>query len=219
MIYVYAIGEPHTLAPGPDVRGLADARLHLLAHDDLAAVFSRHRTLRPEPNPATLWQHEAVVERLMEDGTVLPLRFGTMLEGTEALIAFLVEHHDDLIAGLRRVQGRVELGVRVLGEPPRHRPRGEGSGREYLMARRDAHHRAERAAEDVHEPLAAVAHEARVRTPAAPPAILAATYLVDRADVEAFKARVGSLAAARDDVSIVCTGPWPPYSFVPERRP
>lgn len=219
MIYVYAIGEPNTLAPGPDERGLARARLHALAHDGIAAVFSRHRSLRPEPNPTTLWQHEAVVERLMEYATVLPLRFGTMLAGTEALIAFLVEQHDDLTAGLQRVQGRVELGVRVLGEPPRHRPRGEGSGRAYLMARRDAHHRASRAAEDVHEPLAAVAHEARVRTPAAPPAILAAAYLVDRADVEAFKAHVGSLAAARDDVSIVCTGPWPPYSFVPERRP
>ena len=219
MIYVYAIGEARGVALESVERGLGNARLRVLARDDLVAVFSRHRTLRPEPTPEALWEHEAVVERLMAHATVLPLRFGTMLNGVDELSAFLLEHHDDLAEGLERVRGRVELGVRVLGEPPRHRPRGEVSGREYLMARRDAHHRAERTADEVHEPLAAVAHEARLRTPAAPPAILAGAYLVDRATVDAFKARVGALAAAREDVSIVCTGPWPPYSFVPERRP
>jgi hypothetical protein len=68
----------------------------------------------------------------------------------------------------------------------------------------------------VHEPLAALALDARLRAPAPPPAILAAAYLVDRRKVEAFKRRVIDLAAARDDLSIVGTGPWPPYSFVPD---
>lgn len=218
MIYVYAIGEARTLEPDSAERGLGDARLHVLAHDGLAAVFSRHRTLRPEPKPDSLWRHEAVVERLMAQAPVLPLRFGTMLRGEEELGTFLRESGDELAEGLERVRGRVELGVRVLGEPPRERPVGERSGRDYLMARRDAHHRAERTAGEVHEPLAAVAHEARLRSPGAPPAILAGAYLVDRGAVDAFKARVSTLAAARVDVSIVCTGPWPPYSFVPESR-
>jgi gas vesicle protein GvpL/GvpF len=219
VIYVYAIAEPRSVALEPVERGLGDARLHVHTGDGLAAVFSRHRTLRPEPTPDTLWQHEAVVERLMAHAAVLPLRFGTMLRGVEQLDAFLRDHRDDLAEGLDRVRGRVELGVRVLGEPPRERPQGAGSGREYLMARRDAHHRAERAAGEVHEPLAAVAREARLRTPGAPPTILAGAYLVDRDAVDTFKARVRALAAARRDVSVVCTGPWPPYSFVPEGRP
>lgn len=219
MIYVYAIAEAGSVARGPDERGLGDARLRIHAHDGLAAVFSRHRTLRPQPTRDALWQHEAVVERLVAHAAVLPLRFGTMLRGVEELTAFLREHRDDLAEGLERVRGRVELGVRVLGEPPRQRPHGEGSGREYLLARREAHHRAEQTAGEVHEPLAAVAHEARLRTPGAPPTILAGAYLVDRGAVDTFRARVSALAAARQDVSVLCTGPWPPYSFVPERRP
>ena len=219
MIYVYAIAEAPSLAVEPVERGLGDARLRVHVCDGLAAVFSNHRTLRPEPTPDALWRHEAVVERLMAHAAVLPLRFGTMLRRVEELSAFLRDHGDDLAEGIERVRGRVELGVRVLGEPPRQRPHGEGSGREYLMARRDAHHRAERTAGEVHEPLAAVAHEARLRTPGAPPTILAGAYLVDRGAVDAFKARVSALAAARQDVSVVCTGPWPPYSFVPESRP
>jgi Gas vesicle synthesis protein GvpL/GvpF len=219
VIYVYAIGDAATLPPEPAGRGLGGARLHVLARDGLAAVLSRHRTLRPEPSPALLWAHEAVVERLMAAGTVLPLRFGTVLDGDDALAATLAERRDDLAAGLERVRGRVELGVRVLGSPPQARPTGAQSGRAYLMARRDAHRRAEREAAEVHAPLAAQAHDARLRAPAPPPAILAAAYLVDRSAVAAFRARVGALAAARADVAIACTGPWPPYSFVPEGRP
>jgi hypothetical protein len=220
VIYVYAIGDASAVPPAPAGRGLGGAALHVLARDGLAAVLSRHRTPQPpEPSPETLWAHEAVVERLMAAGTVLPLRFGTVLDGEDALAATLAERRDELAAGLERVRGRVELGVRVLGAPPQPRPAGAQSGRAYLMARREAHRRAEREAAAVHAPLAACAHDARVRAPAPPPAILAAAYLVDRDAVAAFRARVGALGAGRADVRIACTGPWPPYSFVPEGRP
>jgi Gas vesicle synthesis protein GvpL/GvpF len=219
VIYVYAIGEPAAMTPEPPQRGLGGARLRVLVCDGLAAVFSRHRTLQPRPSPEALWSHEAVVEQLTARGAVLPLRFGTMLDGEQALRETLAERHEELALGLENVRGRVELGVRVLGDPPRERPRGQGSGRAYLMARHEAHHRARQAAREIHEPLAAIAHDSRLRTTVPPPAILAAAYLVDRDQLEAFKARAGVLAAARDDVSTVCTGPWPPYSFVPEQQP
>jgi gas vesicle protein GvpL/GvpF len=217
VIYVYAISEVTPQPHAPQRRGLGGARLRFLPCGGIAAAFSRHRTLRPRPSPETLWSHEAVVRRLMALGAVLPLRFGTMLDGEQALREILSERHDEFAEGLERVRGHVELGVRVLGAPARERPQGQGSGRAYLMALHDAHHRTERTAREVHEPLAAVADDARLRPPAAPPTILAAAYLVDRGRVDAFKAHVSALNAERDDVSIAWSGPWPPYSFVPER--
>jgi Gas vesicle synthesis protein GvpL/GvpF len=219
MIYVYAISEPRPMLQAPEQRGLGGARLRLLRCSGIAAVFSRHRTLRPRPSPETLWSHEAVVRQLMAKGAVLPLRFGTVLDGEHALRGILVERHAEFAQGLERVRGHVELGVRVLGAPARERPQGQGSGRAYLMALHAAHHRTERTARELHEPLAAMAYDARLRPPAAPPTILAAAYLVDRGRVDAFRAHVSALNAERDDVSIACTGPWPPYSFVPDQRP
>jgi hypothetical protein len=64
-----------------------------------------------------------------------------------------------------------------------------------------------------------LAHDARLHAPATPPALLAAAYLVDRRRIGAFKDRVVTLAAAHNDLLIVGTGPWPPYSFVPDLRP
>jgi hypothetical protein len=216
VIYVYAIHDAAERPSPSSVRGLGGAQLRRTECDGIAATFSRHRTLQPRPTRKMVLAHEAVVRDLMGRMAVLPLRFGTLLAGEEPLRAVLAERHDALAEGLERVRGRVELSVRVLAEPPPEPGGAQTSGRAYLMARREAHHRSERAAGEVHEPLAALARDARLRAPAPPPAILAAAYLVDRPEVEAFKARVVALAAARDDLSIVGTGPWPPYSFVPD---
>jgi hypothetical protein len=215
VIYVYAIHHASELS-SPSVRGVGGAQLRRTACDGLGATFTRHRTLQPRPVRSMLGSHEAVVRELMRGMAVLPLRFGTMLADEASLQSVLADRQDELTQGLERVRGRVELSVRVLGEPAREPPRAETSGRDYLLARQAAHHRRERAAAEVHEPLAALARDARLRIPAPPPAILAAAYLVDRPDLDAFKARVVALAAARDDLSIVGTGPWPPYSFVPD---
>jgi hypothetical protein len=44
---------------------------------------------------------------------------------------------------------------------------------------------------------------------------LNAAYLVARADVAAFREAVARLEHA-PGVTVVCTGPWPPYSFATE---
>ena len=45
------------------------------------------------------------------------------------------------------------------------------------------------------------------------PELLRAAYLVDREAVEGFVGLVRRLQAAHEDLRILCTGPWPPYSF------
>jgi hypothetical protein len=38
-------------------------------------------------------------------------------------------------------------------------------------------------------------------------------YLVERSEVGALRETVDRFAATHPDVSVVCTGPWAPYSF------
>jgi len=75
------------------------------------------------------------------------------------------------------------------------------------------------AAETLHAPLARLAVEARRQTPRAGDEVLRAAYLVDRAVVARFRGAVERLARDRDDVALLCTGPWPPYTFVTSREP
>lgn len=226
MIYAYSIGDPAASAP-PDRRGLGGAVLRTLEIAGLAAVYSRHRTLRPRPSPELVLAHERVVEALMARGAALPLRFGTVLDREDQLAAAVEERQDELRGALERVRGHVELGVRVMrpdepGSGARSREVGLGravdgtSGRAYLLARAAEHRRADQAAGAIHRPLARLAAASSVRDQPRPPAVMVAAYLVDVGRIDDFRARAEELAARHDDLALVVTGPWPPYNFAAE---
>jgi Gas vesicle synthesis protein GvpL/GvpF len=218
MIYAYGICEPATASPPPPCRGLGGATLRALESDELAAVYSRHRSLRPRPSPELVLAHERVVEAVMARGPVLPLRFGTQLEREEQLTAALADRRDELVRALERVRGHVELGLRVIprrGSKP-DLEAGEQTGRAYLLGRVSEHRRANEAARNLHAPLAELAAESLVRERPAPPAILVATYLVDAERITEFRTRADELAARQRHLHVVVTGPWPPYNFATE---
>jgi hypothetical protein len=65
----------------------------------------------------------------------------------------------------------------------------------------------------LHEPLEQSARAARLRTSRAPNELVRAAYLVDRDSVERFVSLVGRLQEDSPELRILCTGPWPVYSF------
>jgi hypothetical protein len=162
--------------------------------------------------------HERVVEAMMDRGAVLPLRFGTQLEGEDALAAVLTERRDELLGALERVRGKVELGLRVIPQPGADRELGarQLSGRSYILARAREHRRRERAAVEVHRPLAELAAASTLRAHPMPPALLVAAYLVDAERVDEFRASAAEFEHHAAGAQVVVTGPWPPYNFVGE---
>jgi len=222
MIYVYALcdGPPPALT---GTAGLEQQPLAALEASPVAAVYSRHASASPHPTPDNAWCHEAVVEALGPDRAVLPVRFGTTFPDLDALGAVLRCHRRWLQAGLDRVRGCVELGVRVLwtapAEPRDEEPApGAAPGRAYLLARLAEQRRSEPArarAEHLHRQLAAVAAE-YTRPGDRGGQLLSGAYLVPRGAVGAFRRRLDELGRADPQVRVLCTGPWPPYHFVPQ---
>ena len=218
MIYAYGICERASATRLPPRRGLGRATLRALATDGLAAIFTRHRSFRPSMSRGMVLAHERVVEAMMDRGAVLPLRFGTQLEGEDALAAVLTERRDELLGALERVRGKVELGLRVIPQPGADRELGarQLSGRSYILARAREHRRRERAAVEVHRPLAELAAASTLRAHPMPPALLVAAYLVDAERVDEFRASAAEFEHHAAGAQVVVTGPWPPYNFVGE---
>jgi hypothetical protein len=222
VIWVYAICERPD-SPAPRRRGLAQAPLDGVREGALLAVISRHVHPPGEPALDALWVHERVVERLMADRAVLPMRFGSKLPDDESLREVLAARQESFVAALDRVRGRVELGVRVmrrLAAPPAQdvavpaAPATGAPGRDYLLSKLRDGRRAEHDAAALHEPLAAMAVHVRRHTPRAAEELLRASYLVERTGLPRFRSDVQRLQRTHPDVAILCTGPWPPYSFV-----
>jgi hypothetical protein len=189
VIELYAITDD---PPGalPDL-----ATLRAVAAGGLAAIWAPapEADAAHEIGPEDLWRFEAVVEALMADRDLLPMRFGTRVADPEAARAVLHERHDELTASLDRVRGATELAVRVVAAPG---------------ARADA----AAALADVHPPLAAIARASTVRRGTGPD-LLRAAYLVDRGAVDSVTRLVAGLERAFPGLRLLCTGPWPPYSF------
>ncbi len=223
MIWVYGICERPEL-PAPRRRGLAQAPLDGVREGHLLAVVSRHSHPPGDPALDALWVHERVVEAIMAHRAVLPMRFGSKLADDDALRQVLAARQQEFLTTLARVRGRVEVSVRAMqplgaalpaAEFAAHRsPPIATSGREYLEAKLRNGRRSDREVAALHEPLASLAVEVSRQRARSREELLRASYLIETAVLARFRGTVERLQRTHPGVAILCTGPWPPYSFV-----
>jgi len=113
---IHVFGVTHAGAEIPEgLSGLGDpARpVRLVAHDDLAAVVC---DLDAKPKTRQdLDRHQHIQGELVQRITLVPLRFGTLMEDEDELVSGLLGTHAaqlrDVIAG---VEGRVQLTVKAI---------------------------------------------------------------------------------------------------------
>jgi Gas vesicle synthesis protein GvpL/GvpF len=209
-LLLYAIADRRHVIPD-GLAGLGGHAVRGVSAGELVAIVGDGPASR-EVTPEALLRFEEVVESLMGDGTVLPARFGTVLDDDEAVRRVLTDRHRRLASALRRVGGAVEMGVRAGWADATETSRS--SGAEYLLGRLDQHQRAQRVAAELDAALADLARDHAVRIRARPEGQVTAAYLVPRPRVAEFRGACERLAAGVSEASLVCTGPWPPYSFV-----
>src|SRR4051794_12987788 len=106
MLYLYGISDSPSR---PDVPGLQGAALASAGREGLFAIWSEHEGQPFEADETALWEHERVVEALLEEGTVLPMRFGSSMRDRPAALDLLEERRQEFELGLDRVRGAVEL--------------------------------------------------------------------------------------------------------------
>ncbi|HYZ30459.1 MAG TPA: GvpL/GvpF family gas vesicle protein [Thermoleophilaceae bacterium] len=214
MIYVYAITDARP--PALMSTGIGGARVESTAAAGLYAVCSVHADEADvAPAPDALWAHEAVVDELLSTNTVLPLRFGTTLGDADALRDLLRREQGRFCNLLDRVRGHVELAVRVALPDPDGDVEAPADGAVYLKMRAANRQAREAAAQIVLAPLDDLATASSHRQDDA--AVLRASYLVRPEEVARFAAEVRRLQDAHPQLTVSCTGPWAPYSFVRER--
>jgi Gas vesicle synthesis protein GvpL/GvpF len=173
----------------------------VVSAEQLSGVSKEHKTL---------WEYERVIETLMAAHPVLPARYGTLLSDETEAQDFLESRGQGLGQTLRLVRDAVELGLRVgwRAEPPA----SAESGTAYMTQRLGQLRRARDIADSL-APLHELARASRIRVAPGPDVAVVAAYLVERSLVKTFADTVGRLDQQLDDAVLVCTGPWPPYSF------
>jgi hypothetical protein len=208
VIHVYGVVDG--LEELPRLRGVDEAGLERRRVAGLELVVSRAATpASPEVSRETVLRHAQVVEALMRISTaILPAQLGRGFRDEDQLATAIEEQAVDLQRSLERVRGCVEFGLRATADAAALPDADTGAG--YMHARLEQVHAQDDLVERLHEPLARLA---RATTLQRRPGAVTGAYLVAQSEVAAFKAAAAALERA-PGATVVCTGPWPPYSFV-----
>jgi Gas vesicle synthesis protein GvpL/GvpF len=214
-VLVYAITRDDARAPASrELREICAAGLRALAEpvEDT-----------PPADLEQLVHYEATVEALMETHTVLPMRFGSIVNGEDGVRDLLKSRAREFMDALSQLDGAVEYGVRASTESDLPVASGDEdliirSGESYMRARlREQQLRRELQAW-LDGALGGVVRESVYReTPVSQPGSIRAAYLVDREAVDEFLLRVTELADNAEH-TLSWSGPWPPYTFAQEVR-
>ena len=114
-IYVYGVVGAD--APAPDGTGIDAQPLRVVSDERLAAIVSDAPGDEPAFGREALTAHSNVLEAVLASATVLPMRFGVIMDSDEAVRTHLLEpHRDELVSQLDRLSGRVELSLRATYE-------------------------------------------------------------------------------------------------------
>ncbi len=98
--------------------GIDGARVYLIADEHIAAVVSDFSAGKIRPERRHIAAHQAVLKQLMQAVTPLPISFGVIAEGDKEIRRILSLNRTALAKQIKRVHGKVEMGVRVIWDVP-----------------------------------------------------------------------------------------------------
>ncbi|MFI9389652.1 GvpL/GvpF family gas vesicle protein [Streptomyces bauhiniae] len=113
-VYVYSVTDKQHPLRLDDLRGVGESPgpLRAVTAGSLCAVVSdAPEDLRPKRRD--VGAHQQVQERLMADGTVLPLRFGLVAASDDEVRAALEERAEEYADRLRELEGCTEYHLKV----------------------------------------------------------------------------------------------------------
>lgn len=219
--------------------GIGSRDVETIACRDLSAVVSTAPMGRYVLSKDNLLTHERVLERVMREQTVLPVRFCTVAANAEEIRQLLDRRSRELRHLLRDMDGKVELGLKAFWG---HMDRifqeivDENEGIKRLKAEiaerpvRQTHAqriavgemvqaalvaKKEREGEDLLSGLKRLSVEYRLNRTIGDKMLLNAAFLVDRNREKEFDDLVQRLdLRCRARIKFAYVGPVPPYNFV-----
>jgi hypothetical protein len=239
--YLYAIvaGEAHLdlvageQGPDPTLLAVPHSGLTAVVGDYAGPVFE---TLSKTDLFARLAIHQSVLERLMVDRSLLPVKFGTTLSSREDAEWVLARYHNRLAEALSEVGDAVEIDLSaswdlngmladIAQEPPIAALAASvpaASGDEAMAARVRVGTEVQRALERRREEyrrkivgdLMSLARDAEPNPLPSEELVVNLAFLVGRSQLQGFEAAVDRIGEELGDrLAFRYVGPLPPYSF------
>jgi hypothetical protein len=236
--YLYGIIEE----PQPtrfSFSGVGDAEVYTVNHQKLAAVVSKIEFQEVDPTRKNVRAHTTVQDELFKEYTLLPMGFGMIASSEDEVKRLLEKNHDGFIRELKRLAGKIEVGLKVFWDREAMVSEIEGENQEFANLKAkinaasspieaqnllvEAGKLVERIATDwkhkyaraIYATLEELSVDARLNDPLGIKNILNGSFLIDKSRGKEFQGKVYQLDSKyQGKVNFKYVGPLPPYSFV-----
>ncbi len=212
------------------VEGPAGKRIEIVPTAGLSAVVSEWTGAQGIACTEVILDYGGVIERFWKKMTVVPMRFGNVLGGDEAVKEMLETRSARIFALLDELADTAEMGLKVVSPCDEASQSSgmtkkvdqcisaghSGTGKSYLASKRaffqlkeqDLAGR-EKIAEQFSQVFSGlfikVKHECKSD-------MISMSFLVKKNDAASFKVRFHEMCE-KESAELLLSGPWPPYSF------
>jgi len=219
--YVYCVIETGGARNfGPIGIGERGDAVITIAYRDLSTVVSSVPMNKYVVSSKTISTHERVIETVMRDYTVLPVRFYTVAPNAEDIRNLLRRRYPEFKRLLREMDNKVELGLKclwrdmntVLKEVVEESKNRNATDQIIKLALQD---KKGRESEPIIQQLRKISGNFCLNQMYGDDMLMNAAFLVDKSREKEFDNEVARLAARYEGrIAFKYIGPAPPYSFV-----
>lgn len=198
--YVYCvIPSPITERKSFGNLGVDGSEVYTMDYRDLSPVVSDVLYRDYAVNEEEVEVHRNVVERVMQEYSIIPVAFGMAFKSKKLLQIAMSAGYQAMQKAIPIIDGMVELGIKVF--LPKEKESMESAQREECSA-------------DFLQNLLTVSSDSKRLKLFSDRLILNSTFLVEKSAIDGFSAEVGRLKEKYPDMKVQYSGPWPAYNFV-----
>jgi len=243
LIYsILSVAESPTemLALLSSIRGMQEEELSMIIVDKIAVVASNIEGSPIKADQQNALAFASVIESLAHHFTLLPVRFGTMMDSADTVAGMLGRNYNEILSNILKVEGKSEFGLKVFcyshdlravlksksetfsGTIPNPKPDMKISVfKDYVIKKLEEHKQEEMlltyvdsVISEIRKSLNSFNAIASMKKNISETNIIDAVLLLDSNDKDALVLTVGDFQKQHPELNYVLTGPWPPYSFV-----
>ena len=221
-----------------NIEGISGSTLYALSFREIAVAVGDFSSSKFAITKELAIDFARVIEQLSQKLTLLPIRFGTFLKSDDDILQLMEDHHDSFYNNLLKVANKAEFGLKVMWDYEKGVEKIKGKSEEeevkaetyftkstantnYLLDKIRKHkledallHHVEQLIGEISGHLSIINPDCKFKKMVSKTLILDGVFLVDKNKKDEFVRAVDLLKQQHDDLHLLLTGPWPPYSFV-----
>jgi len=234
-LYLYGIIDSSDQVKD-SIYGLEGASVYNIPFCDIGAVVSEINQPIQGVTEGAVLEHEDIIEKLMENFTVLPVRFQTIIDGRDNLLSMMQSYYKDFRDNLERLHNKLEFGIKVIWPADKIKEHiintykkndkkvsvpSNSSNKRFMRKKFEKYKINEEFQKKANKYISVMdlffskfAVEKKLKKLKTEDLLLDAVYLVEKGKQDNFRDAFEHIKSAHKGFKFLFSGPWPAYNFV-----